>query len=269
MTIYAIVPAHNRIGLTLQFLDSLDAQVTSEDVKVIVVDDGSTDGTAYSLSKRAGRFPITVLSGSGKLWWAGAVRQGLAFIQPNLAAGDWVYLANNDTVLESSHLTYLVETAVEYAPALVGAASIEIWPDGTHHRTSSGFRIDASALSVEMIAPSDALQTDVDALAGRGLLMSTDAARSFRLYPRLMPQHFADISATQRLKRQGYKLVVDPRAICTQTDRASSAVEAGAILRPSWNRKDTLYIPALIAFWWNAMPTVTFLRSIRKMWQRR
>ena len=52
MTIYAIIPVHNRIELTLQFLDSLDAQQVNETVEIIIIDDGSTDGTTQTLQQR-------------------------------------------------------------------------------------------------------------------------------------------------------------------------------------------------------------------------
>lgn len=269
MTIHVVVPVHNRINLTLQFLESLEEQDTTEDLNVIIVDDGSTDGTSRELANRKTRIPTTVLHGNGNLWWAGAVRMALARIGPQLVSDHWVYLANNDTVLEASHLAYLVETATACAPALVGAVSIEIWPDDTRHRVSSGFRVDTEQLTVEMIQSGGSLETDVDGLAGRGLLMPAAAAKSLRLHPRLMPQHFADISATGALKGQGYQLVVDPRAISTQTDRASSAVEAGATLKPSWNKKDPLYIPAVISFWWFSLSPATFIRKVPAMWKRR
>ena len=255
MTIYAIIPVHNRIGLTLQFLDSLDAQEIDEDVQVLIIDDGSTDGTTKKLQQRNGRFPITVLPGNGSLWWAGSVKEAIAFLLPKVQPQDFVYLANNDTILDSQHLAFLLQTASKHPRSLVGSVSQEIWPDESVHTVPGGFRIDSRNLFVTAVNEACGAENDqYDALAGRGLLIPASALSAIRLHPRLMPQHFADLAFTHGLRNTGYNLLVDPRAISMQLDRAGSAVEHSHEPRPSFDKRSALYVPALVAFWWLVSP---------------
>lgn len=255
MTIYAVVPVHNRIELTLQFLDSLDAQQIDDSVEVVIIDDGSTDGTTRTLQQRNGRFPITVLSGNGSLWWAGSVKKAITFLLPKVQSQDFLYLANNDTILDSQHLTHLLETASKHPRSLVGSCSQEIWPDESVHTVPGGFRIDVNDLSVTAINEADGEENHrYDALAGRGLLIPAPALPEIRLHPRLMPQHFADLAFTQGLGKAGYTLFVNRGASSMQLDRAGSAVEHSHQPRPSFDKKSALYIPALLAFWWLVLP---------------
>ena len=268
MTIYAVVPVHNRINLTLQFLDSLDAQDIGEDVRVLIVDDGSTDGTWKTLDARQGRCPVEILPGNGKLWWAGSVKKALKELTPRLKDHDWVYLGNNDTILHENHLKYLLETARANPNSLVGSIAIEIWPDRTHNPVSSGFIIDSVNLTIRNIPSNAPGNTRVDALAGRGLLIPAEAARQVRLHPHLMPQHFADLAATSRLARYGFRLLVNPDVKSIQTDRASSAQELGQILRLSWNKRSPLYVPALVYFWLFTLRPAELVRVIPTLLRR-
>jgi len=70
-----VIPVHNRRETTLQCLRNLQADAVLEWAEIIVVDDGSTDGTAKSVRDA---FPqARLLEGNGSLWWAGAIQIGM------------------------------------------------------------------------------------------------------------------------------------------------------------------------------------------------
>jgi GT2 family glycosyltransferase len=248
VTIHVLLPVHNRIAMTEEFLASLDAQSSDEPRRVIVVDDGSTDGTA----ERVGSRPDTsVITGDGSLWWAGAVHRAVETIRAELTDADWVYLGNNDTVLKSDHVARLLETAQAMPRTLVGSVSFEIWPDGHRHPVATGFMIDAGSLEVTNIPGDMVTVVGADALAGRGLLIPASAARRIIMKPRRMPQHFADLAMTSDLRRQGFSLVVQPAALSTQLERAGSSVEIKPRLGDALGKRSQLYLPAMWQFWWD------------------
>ena len=248
VTIYVVVAVHNRWPFTEQFLASLDTQrlPSKTNVRVVVVDDGSTDGTNRRLRERT---DTSVLHGDGTLWWSGSIDLALSAIRGELNSGDFVYLGNNDTVLDSDHLAALIRASHESQCDLVGSMSYEIWPTGERYPVTGAFRVNEQELEVVNVRPEEIDQFPIDALAGRGLLLSARAARAIRFQPRVMPQHFADLAATSRLIRTGYRACVSLDATSTQLERAGSSVEFKPRLSQFLNPKSQLYIPALVSFW--------------------
>ena len=73
---YIIIPVHNRREFTLRCLASLHDQGILAAMQVIVVDDGSTDGTHEAVNAE---FPqVILLPGDGNLFWTGAVTLGMS-----------------------------------------------------------------------------------------------------------------------------------------------------------------------------------------------
>lgn len=98
----AVIPHWNRAGLLPPLLKHLAAQ-TYPIVRTIVVDNGSTDGSAAlagSLGAETVRLPEN-------LGFAAAVNRGIA-----LARTDWIAILNNDITLEPAWLATLLEGAV-------------------------------------------------------------------------------------------------------------------------------------------------------------
>jgi hopene-associated glycosyltransferase HpnB len=105
-----VVPARDEAPLIAATLGSLLAQDYAGDLRVILVDDGSSDGTG-AIARAIGDPRLTVLTGaprpsgwSGKLW---AVQQGVA------EAGDakLILLTDADIVHDPRHLSALVAQA--------------------------------------------------------------------------------------------------------------------------------------------------------------
>jgi GT2 family glycosyltransferase len=97
--LFIILPVHNRLNQTLTFLDSLYQQTFTE-FKIILVNDGSDDGTGNFISLN---FPdIIVLNGNGNLFWGGAINLGIDYVVKNAAINDLVAFANNDIVFFNS-----------------------------------------------------------------------------------------------------------------------------------------------------------------------
>jgi GT2 family glycosyltransferase len=75
------------------------------DIKVYLVDDGSTDGTSDAVSQL---FPdVNVIGGTGSLYWAGGMR--LAWTHALNDSPDYFLLMNDDTYLEGDSIARLLK----------------------------------------------------------------------------------------------------------------------------------------------------------------
>jgi glycosyltransferase involved in cell wall biosynthesis len=96
-----VVPTHNRLLVLEEVLLALEAQVGAPPFEIVVIDDGSTDGTGDWLRARtshAHRIPIRIHS-QANAGPAAARNTGVA-----MAAGRWVAFLGDDTVPEPGWL---------------------------------------------------------------------------------------------------------------------------------------------------------------------
>ena len=106
-----IVPTFNRLPILKKCLAALEAQtLPAADFEVIVIDDGSSDGTEEALSSyRAGfRFRYLRQKNSG----TGAARRNGV----NHAIGEYLLIMNDDTILQNDALAEHLQAHRKYSP---------------------------------------------------------------------------------------------------------------------------------------------------------
>lgn len=108
-----VVPARNEAEHIGQSLGSLLAQDYSGELTIILVDDGSSDGTSEIATSLAAEERLAIIRGkplpagwSGKLW---ATNQGLA--HERAGAADYILLTDADIAHETDHVSVLVAKA--------------------------------------------------------------------------------------------------------------------------------------------------------------
>jgi GT2 family glycosyltransferase len=123
--IEVVTPVHNRKELTLRCLESLkQADQTGIDLHVIVVDDGSTDGTADALAQQ---FPdVQVISGDGNLWYTAGTNVALKAALEN--DPDFILAINNDSEFDPAFLQHMLQTASANPKSVVGGVLVS-WDD--------------------------------------------------------------------------------------------------------------------------------------------
>ena len=99
-----VVPVYNEAGTVGQVLDRLLSIALPIDREIIVVDDGSTDGTGDVLSRYRGLDGVSVIRAAANGGKGSAVRLGLA-----RAVGSIVAIQDADLELDPSQLALLVE----------------------------------------------------------------------------------------------------------------------------------------------------------------
>ena len=114
--VFVIIPVHNRREITLGCLGCLKAAGILDWAEVIVVDDGSTDGTAAGI--RDGFPQVHILQGDGNLWWTGGIVLGMKEAMRRKAAV--IVWLNDDCHPRPGALKALVNHTLETGALSVG-----------------------------------------------------------------------------------------------------------------------------------------------------
>ena len=93
-----VIPTFNRLEVLAEVLQALEHQQGAPPFEVVVVDDGSTDGTSRWLRSRTFRLPLRVLTQENR-GPAAARNTGVA-----VAQGEWVAFLGDDTVPDGGWL---------------------------------------------------------------------------------------------------------------------------------------------------------------------
>lgn len=118
-----VIPVHGRAALTRRCLDALLAEPDAAGAEVIVVDDGSPDGTAELLAGYGAAIRVHARATAGG--FATACNEGAA-----LARGELLLFLNNDTLGEPGWLAALLADAVAH-PAAAAIGAKLLFPDGS------------------------------------------------------------------------------------------------------------------------------------------
>ncbi|MCG2722790.1 MAG: glycosyltransferase family 2 protein [Thermodesulfovibrionales bacterium] len=213
-----IIPVHNRKHFTRECLLSLKKQ-TFQNFKVIVVDDGSTDGTGKMIEEE---FPdVILLKGDGNLWWTGAINMGVEYALVRAEQDDYILTLNDDTMVRSDYLQTLLDSALKHPDSLIGSISVSNKDESVV--VDAGVRINwltakytnlAEGRGYNDILREDSLIHKVDVLPGRGTLIPVEVFKQVGLYDfKLLSHYGADYEFSRRANMNGYNLLINYEAV--------------------------------------------------------
>ncbi len=120
-----IIPTCNNLDLTRDCLDSIQRHTAPGTYEIIVVDNGSTDGTPEFLQGLQDLGQIRVILNHINLGFAPACNQGA-----RAARGEFLLFLNNDSQVTSGWLEELLESAQEH-PRVAAVGAKLLYPDDT------------------------------------------------------------------------------------------------------------------------------------------
>lgn len=208
--IHVIIPVHNRREITGRLLERLSEQ-TSSGYRIIVVDDGSTDGTSEMIESR---FPnVTLLHGDGNLWWTGATNLGLKHVMEDSPDNDYAMLLNDDLVVNDDFIESALELTKSYPDTLIQA--VELDADNPEIILNGGWKIDWLTAKFSQINVGKKI-TDFDkhhfepvsTQTGRGTLIPVGVIRELGLYNSRHYPQCGDFEFPVRAGKKGYRLIM-------------------------------------------------------------
>lgn len=201
--VFCVIPVHNRLSCIKNCIDYLNAQ-TYYPIHIVVVDDGSTDGT-YEYLTAVTQTNFAVLRGDGNLWWGGAMRLGMQYVLKLADADDYLLMLNDDVVIGSDYVFFLVRESLQHRRAIVGSVQR---CEASGVTMGRGFSVNYFVMEISQL-DHRGIDIQIDALPGRGTLYPVSIIRRIGLiHSKLFPHYFGDVEYSARAKNKGYTLVI-------------------------------------------------------------
>ncbi|HEY0784932.1 MAG TPA: glycosyltransferase family 2 protein, partial [Acidobacteriaceae bacterium] len=210
-SVAVLLTCFNRRQKTVEALHSVARQQARmpRTIKVILVDDGSRDGTADAV---LAAFPKTLLiRGNGSLFWNGGMRQ--AFARAREIGFDYYLLLNDDTVLLPHCLDTLLQTAEELAQqGIVSIVTASTCDPVTGKRSYGGLRRIRrwSGVKDVLVEPLTDRPVRCDTMNGNCTLIPAAIARQLGNLDAGFTQQFGDFDYGFRATRAGLAVHAAP-----------------------------------------------------------
>jgi GT2 family glycosyltransferase len=202
--LFIVIPVFNRKKFTQDCLLSLRKQ-SNQNFKVIVVDDGSTDGTGQMLAED---FPeVIVLTGDGNLFWTAATNLGVKYALAHGATH--IMTLNNDTLATPDFIEKMYVWATQRPDALLGALALD---SASHKPVYGGETINWLQNAFEPLLNKLPQEKQkglhrVTHFPGRGLWIPSKVFETIGLFDeKKFPHYYADYDFTHTAVRAGFEI---------------------------------------------------------------
>jgi GT2 family glycosyltransferase len=245
-SIYILIPVHNRREITLRCLDHLKQQKILEEYCVVVIDDGSTDGTTEEIKVR---YPeVSLLQGDGNLWWTGAICLGMKHAH-QMKAKYFIWM-NDDTLPIPGAISLMINKCIKYGNTITCAQCYKDYK--LKYPTYGGHK--KEFLKVSLFHTPFGEIYPCDFMSGNLVCFPISVIDKIGLPPsNKLPHNMADVIYTWKAKKSGFNLIVcgDAMAICALNPYEEGMISSPIPVYQRWKLlftyKSNLYPPA---FWY-------------------
>jgi GT2 family glycosyltransferase/glycosyltransferase involved in cell wall biosynthesis/Tfp pilus assembly protein PilF len=204
-----IIPTFNNLPLTRQCLDALGRHSPPGTYEIIVVDNGSNDGTREFLRAQEKLGALRACFNEKNLGFARACNQGA-----QTARGEWLLFLNNDTLPTPGWLDALLAASQRPEVGVVGAKLL--YPDGRVQHAGIGF-LNGIPDHPHRFAAADATEVnqfrELDMVTAACLLVSRSVFLHLRGFDEVFQNGVEDIDLCLRVRATGQKVVYEPKAV--------------------------------------------------------
>ena len=213
-----IIPIYNGLSFTKLALKSIHScmELVSDsemDNRIIVVDDGSTDGSADWIAEN---YPeVIILKGDGNLWWSGGVNVGIKHAIHSLMC-DFVLWWNNDVKPDIDYYLNLKKVLQNQSSLNIIGSKIyysndpdRIWSMGGYFNSRNGKKY-MIGFKEKDTGQYD-MPLEADWLPGMGTVIHNSVFDQVGyVNEKLFPQYHGDSDFTYRAKVNGISIIVEP-----------------------------------------------------------
>jgi GT2 family glycosyltransferase/glycosyltransferase involved in cell wall biosynthesis len=236
-----IIPVFNKLAFTKQCLASLDRHSSPEvSFDVIVVDNGSSDGTSEFLNAASYGFPLQYVRNDANLGFSRA--NNLAARQ---ARGEYLLFLNNDVIVTAGWLTAMLELATSDSRiGIVGLKQLFPYTNRIHH---VGIIFDEQRRPQHLYPHADASlrhtnkQRAYQAVTGSCLLIDRHLFEDCGMFDEAYKNGYEDIDLCLKVRESGRQVMCCTRSFVyhygqiTETRTADDGANA-ARLAMKWHR---------------------------------
>jgi GT2 family glycosyltransferase len=201
----------NGKALTIDCLESL-MRVETPDVELIVVDNGSSDGSVEAIRDRFGE-RVTLIANGQNLGFAGGNNAGIRYALD--AGADFVLLLNNDTVVDPALIDHLLRPFADDPRVGITGPKIYYYTPRDQIWFAGGRIFLARGTSCHIgIRQTDSGQYDrrveIDYVTGCALMASRAVFEKCGLLDPSYVAYYEDADFCMRARRAGFSIVYEP-----------------------------------------------------------
>jgi GT2 family glycosyltransferase/glycosyltransferase involved in cell wall biosynthesis/ubiquinone/menaquinone biosynthesis C-methylase UbiE/Flp pilus assembly protein TadD len=206
-----IIPVFNNVEFTQQCLEALAANTQYEPYEVIIVDNGSTDGTGELFKCLAGE--IKIITNDQNRGFAKACNQGA-----RAAQGDYLVFLNNDTVPQPGWLEGLV-SVVREQPDVAIVGSKLLYQDNTVQHAGVVFNVRGTGIFIYHIykgfdreAPVVNRVREFNAVTAACMLIREDVFTESGMFDETFINGYEDVDLCLKVRDKGYRIIYNPES---------------------------------------------------------
>ena len=273
MKIFVLIPVHNRAPLTTQCVHDLLAQSFSGELEIVIINDGSTDGTEDQLvaiqesCRELQSRTVTVINGTGDWWWTKCIDIALAYIRPNLKPSDSVLLLNDDVRLRPDYLDQLIKAREIVGECIVMSQLVNIENDEDF--VLSPVSVNSKNLSISADEGMEFIGSRLvksDTAPGRGTLYPAGPLmEGHTVKSKQLPHYVADYEFSVRISRLGYPIVCALNALVFTELNWGNTRDNGNLYRRLFAKESSDNFVAHWTFWRTWSPELSRSSLLLKM----